>query len=230
MVDDTLAATLDSLDDAVNYMQWIVDLIRPHLRGPILEVGAGHGTFTASLARDADVHAVEPGSYAAGVLRERFRCDDRVTIFEGVTDQLPESCRFGSAVMINVLEHIEDDAGALREIHARLRPGGRLAVWVPAFELLYSESDRKLGHVRRYRRPGLDDLMRSAGFDVVESRYVNLVGWFSWLLVVKLMRVEPANGLAVRVFDRWVVPLIRFVESRLTVPFGQSILVVGRVR
>ena len=83
-VDATLASTLDSLDDAENYRNWIVDLARPHLVGPILEVGAGHGTFTESFATIGEVTAVEPGGYAAEVLASRYAHDERVTAVDGV--------------------------------------------------------------------------------------------------------------------------------------------------
>ncbi len=58
-VDATLASTLDSLDDAENYRNWIVELASPYLAGPILEVGAGHGTFTEAFTAFGDVTAVE---------------------------------------------------------------------------------------------------------------------------------------------------------------------------
>ena len=72
-VDATLASTLDSLDDAENYRNWIVELASPYLAGPILEVGAGHGTFTEAFAAFGDVTAVEPDTYAAGLGAERYR-------------------------------------------------------------------------------------------------------------------------------------------------------------
>ena len=72
-VDATLASTLHSLDDAENYRNWIVELVSPYLAGPILEVGAGHGTFTEAFAAFGDVTAVEPDTYAAGLLAERYR-------------------------------------------------------------------------------------------------------------------------------------------------------------
>ncbi len=227
-VDATLASTLDSLDDAVNYRNWIVSLASPHLAGPILEVGAGHGTFTESFAGFGDVTAVEPGAHAAQLLTERFAGVDGVTTVAGVVADVDPSPVFGSVVMINVLEHIADDQGVLAEIADRLRPGGHLAIWVPAFELLYSPFDRKLGHERRYRRRQLEQDVRRAGYDVVESRYVNLPGWFSWLLLVRILRQEPTSPTMVKVFDRYIVPAVRWIETRIRVPFGQSVFLVAR--
>ena len=227
-VEATLASTLDCLDDAINYLRWIVDLTLPYLDGPILEVGAGHGTFTASFAKLGTVHAVEPSQLASGLLSDRYGDDPRVTITHGLVEDLPTGPTFGSAVMINVLEHIEDDAAALREIYARLQPGGHIAIWVPAFRLLYSDFDRQLGHHRRYRRPGLEQVATASGFRVVRSHYVNLPGWFSWLIVARLAGKAPTAGPLVAIFDRFIVPIVRFVESRFVPPFGQSIILFAR--
>ena len=227
-VDEEISSTLDVLDDAVNYMGWIVDLMAPYLEGPVLEVGAGHGTFTGRLASFGQVHALEPGPSTSRVLAERFADDARITVERLLVDELPTEPRFASAVMINVLEHIDDDAAVLRQLHDRLVPGGHLAIWVPAFDLLYSDFDRRLGHHRRYRRSGLVELVERTGWRVVDARYVNLPGWFSWLIVTRLARMTPSSGPMVRAFDRVLVPLTRAVESRVRVPFGQSAFVVAR--
>ena len=227
-VDATLASTLDSLDDAVNYRNWIVDLAAAALDGPVLEVGAGHGTFTESFTQFGDVTAVEPGGHAADLLTSRYADDERVDTVSGVVADVPAEPTFGSAVMINVLEHIEDDHGVLTEISDRLRPGGSLAIWVPAFQLLYSPFDTKLGHVRRYRKHELEADVRQAGYEVVESRYVNMPGWFSWLLLVRILRQEPTSPTTVKIFDKWIVPVVRWVETHIRVPFGQSVFVIAR--
>lgn len=227
-VDDAaLAPTLDTLDDAVNYMRWIVDLARPALRGPILEIGAGYGTFTAAFADVASVHAVEPGALGSAVLRERFGDDARVSVTTGVIDDLPPGPAYGSAVMINVLEHIEDDVAALQAVRSRLLPGGGIAIWVPAFQLLYSDFDRDLGHHRRYRKAELRRVAERAGFRITDARYVNAPGFFSWLLITRLLKQRPTAGPLVTIFDRFVVPVVRRIESIVRPPFGQSILLLA---
>ena len=224
----TRFSTLDSLDDAVNYRRWILDLAGGHLAAPILEIGAGHGTFTGELASVGHVHAVEPDIQAVEVLRERFGGDPGITINYGGIDRVAADPTFGSAVMINVLEHIEDDAAALRDVWGRLRPGGSLVLWVPAFELLYSDFDRELGHHRRYRRPQLVERVAASGFVVERSKYVNLPGWFAWLLITRLLGRRPTTGPLVTAFDRYVVPVVRRIEAWVPPPFGQSIILMAR--
>jgi SAM-dependent methyltransferase len=226
-VDATLAGSLESLDDALNYRDWIVDLTAPHLGPRLLEVGAGHGTFTGRFAEFGTVVAVEPGEGAAARLTERFSDDRRVTTVAGVVADVADD-HFDAAVMINVFEHIDDEQAILADLRRRLATDGRLVLWVPAFMLLFSGFDRRLGHHRRYRRRELEDLVAANGFEVVTSRYVNLPGWFSWLLMVRLLRIEPTNPITIRIFDRWIVPVVRRVEDRVRMPFGQSIFLVAR--
>ena len=226
-IDETLASSLESLDDALNYRDWIVDLSEPHLGASLLEIGAGHGTFTEAFVERGSVCAVEPGQHAGSLLAERFDVDDRVDVVVGVTDDV-ESGDFDAAVMINVFEHIDDEVAALAAVSQRLAADGRLILWVPAFMLLYSPFDRKLGHHRRYRMKPLVELIEANGFDVVEQRYANLPGWFSWLILVRLLRQEPTNVATVQLFDRFIVPVVRWVEGHVRVPFGQSIFLVAR--
>ena len=227
-VDATLAGSLESLDDALNYRDWIVDLAAPHLGERLLEVGAGHGTFTERFADFGSVVAVEPGEYAAARLGERFGRR------RSGHDRVPASPRtsttdgFDAAVMINVLEHIDDEQAILADLHRRLGADGHLVLWVPAFMMLFSDFDRRLGHHRRYRRRSARKLVEANGFEVVTSRYVNLPGWFSWLLMVRLAGIEPTNAATIRIFDRWIVPVVRWIEDRVRMPFGQSIFLVAR--
>ncbi|MFT6291183.1 MAG: SAM-dependent methyltransferase [Ilumatobacter sp.] len=231
-VDAALASSLESLDDAHNYRDWISSLCRPHLGARILEVGAGHGTFTSVLAADGHVTAVEPGDDSAVQLTARFADDERVTVVHGLIEAVSVNPteRFDAAVLINVLEHIEDDHAALDQLHERLADDGRLCLWVPAFDLLYSDFDRELGHHRRYRKGELENLVNEHGFDVLDVRYTNLPGWFSWLLLVRLLRKRPTNPKLVATFDRLIVPPVAAIERRIRPPFGQSIFLAARRR
>jgi len=226
-VDATLTGSLESLDDALNYRDWIVDLAAPHLGERLLEIGAGHGTFTERFAEFGTVVAVEPGDIAAARLRERFRDDARVSTVAGVAADITTD-GFDAAVMINVLEHIDDERAVLADLHRRLDHEGRLVLWVPAFMTLFSDFDRRLGHHRRYRRRALESLIEANGFELVASRYVNLPGWFSWLLMVRLLKIEPTNATTIRIFDTRIVPVVRWIEDRVRMPFGQSVFLVAR--
>lgn len=227
--DEHLADTLDSLDDAGNYADWIIDLIAPHLGARVLEVGAGHGTMSARLRNHAgSVTASEISPRAASLLRDRFGEEPIVRVIEGDIAAAVSEGPFDSVVMINVLEHIPNDRAALAELHETLTPGGTIAVYVPAYEVLYSDFDRRIGHCRRYRRSTISQALTAAGFEMVSVRYLSLPGAIAWLLIARLGGRQPTSTSIARAYDRVGVPLLRRIEGRWPMPAGQSLLAVAR--
>ena len=226
--DEQIGATLANLEGTGNYHDWLVELVRPHLGNRILEVGAGHGTMTARLAEFGSVLAVEPSERAAGKLQERFAGDDRVRVCAGTSSQIGSEETFDSAVIVNVLEHISDDVDELRILRTRLDPGGKLVIFVPANPALYSEYDAAIGHHRRYRRSELATKVAEAGFEIDDLRWVNGPGSVAWFVTARLMgQSSPEGGLA-RIYDRFVVPIVRRIESkRAPKRLGQSLLCVA---
>jgi 2-polyprenyl-3-methyl-5-hydroxy-6-metoxy-1,4-benzoquinol methylase len=226
--DAELADTLDNLDGADNYTDWIFEQVEPHLGKEVLEVGAGHGTLTGLLSMSSSrVVATDVSERCAGILRTRFADDPRVTVLRGGTAEVAGLPPFDAAVLINVLEHIEDDEGALRDLLTALKPGGRLILWVPAFEILYSDFDQKIGHHRRYRMAELRARLSSAGYEVTDIRYINSVGALAWLIAARLLHRVPTGGRSVKLYDSYVVPVLRQVEGRWGTPFGQSLFAVA---
>ncbi len=226
--DQELAEVLDDLAAAVNYADWIVALAAPHLGPQILELGAGHGTLTGRLARHGKVTATELSPRCVDTLTQRYGADPDVEVLHGDIDAAVDGRTYDSAVLVNVLEHIADDAAALRTLYRALRPGGTVVVFVPAFEALYSQFDRMVGHYRRYRRHELAQRVAEAGFEVVEARYVNLLGGVAWWVIARLLGRFPGNVRTVKAYDRVVTPVVRRLESRFVPPFGQSVLCIGR--
>jgi SAM-dependent methyltransferase len=226
--DEELADTLDNLDGADNYADWILAQVEPHLGRDVLEVGAGHGTFTGMLSdRGYRVVATEVSERCVGILNDRFAADEKVTVVHGGAGAVAGMAPHDSAVLINVLEHIPDDDAILRELGAALRPGGRLILWVPAYQALYSDFDRKIGHYRRYTKNALREQLARTGYDVSAIRYHNTVGALAWLVVARLLHRDPTGGAPVRIYDSLFVPVLRRLEGTWGAPFGQSLFAVA---
>jgi SAM-dependent methyltransferase len=225
--DAELVEVLDNLDGATNYLTWIIDLVRPYLRPPILDFGAGHGTVTERLAAFGPVTALDASPRCVALLQERLAGHDGIDIVGGV-DAL-DGRRYGSIVLINVLEHIEDDVAILRELRDRLAPDGKVVLFVPAHRLLYSRFDRMIGHFRRYERSTLRATIGAAGLESEVLRFVNPVGAVGWLVIAKLLGRVPTSPGAIRFFDRRAVPILRRLDRWVRPPFGQSIVCVARV-
>jgi SAM-dependent methyltransferase len=214
------------------YKAFQLELMRPYFGTSLLEVGAGLGEFAAQVS-GLERHVVTDVD-AGAVASMAARFADRPTVEARVLDlagdleaQVGESV--ATVLAINVLEHIEDDAEALRRMAALTAPGGRVVIWVPGYQQLYGEFDRAVGHVRRYTPATLRDAFERAGLTPVEVKPVNLLGGIAWWLTVRRGGVGKQKPRLVRVYDRFVVPTTRILERRVTPPFGQSVLGVASV-
>jgi SAM-dependent methyltransferase len=212
------------MESAERYNAWLFSRARPHLGPRVLDVGAGIGTFTAFLAQTAnEVVAVEPDAEEASLLRGRFPGAPNVTVVHGTAADADGM--FDAALCFNVLEHVPDDVGALRAVHDRLKPGGRLVVLVPAHPALYGAVDRAVDHVRRYDRATLRRSLGDADFGVIELRHVNPVGAAGWLVSSKLLRRDEIPTGPLALYDR-LVPVFRALDA-LRLPFGLSLWAVA---
>ena len=143
----------------------LLDLFRSADPGPrVLDAGAGQGTMTARLGRlGFQVTSTDVSGAAVDRLRENVNGD----VHQASVTNLPcDDASFDGAVLGEVLEHVEDDLAALAEVARVLRPGGVVALSVPANPRLYGPSDEWAGHRRRYTRAALIAACAAAGLEV----------------------------------------------------------------
>lgn len=223
---------LEVLGDMPNYYSWIMHHFRPHVRGRVIEYGSGTGTVSAQLLPHANaLTLVEPSPNLVAALRARFAGDSKVTISAETLEHhvagVPASAA-ETIVMVNVLEHIEDDQAALSSLLRALSPGGKLLIFVPALQTLMSRLDRLHGHFRRYHRPDLTGKVVRAGGEVEVCRYFDMPGVAPWFLLNTLMGSTTFSPSLVRINDRFVVPIARTMERYLSPPFGKNLILVAR--
>ena len=212
---------IEVMDTAVRYNQFLVDALLAWGRGAgrLLDYGAGNGRFCGALAEQGfDLVAVEPDASLRDQIRARGVPVSRD--LETLGDE-----RFGGAYSINVLEHVEDDVGLLASLHERLVARGRLFLYVPAFPVLFSANDTRVGHLRRYRRKGLLAAVEAAGFRVTRAVHVDSLGFAAGLWYRHFG--DPQGGLdpaAVRLYDRAVFPLSRALDALTRGALGKNLL------
>jgi SAM-dependent methyltransferase len=222
--------TLDAMAGADRFNRWLFERIRDELGDRVLEIGSGVGNLTRHLLSKKLVVATDVDPRHLDRLRSRFVEGERFRIAQldagAIDTEALRSFNVDTVIALNVLEHVEEDERALSRVHDLLPPGGRMVLVVPAFPSLYSSLDRALEHHRRYRSDELRRKLERAGFHEVRLRYFNAPGLLGWWLngVVLRRRMLPSSQL--RLFDL-LVPIFR-LEERLRIPFGLSLIGVGR--
>jgi SAM-dependent methyltransferase len=227
------AADLERLGTATRFFDWVLDQFGPHLRGHVLEVGAGFGTITRRLLeRDPELTmvALEPAANLFADLEALASVEPRLRAHQQTlaTWSPDEGERFDAVVYLNVLEHIEDDAAELRRAAGVLRQGGALLVFVPGLERLYSDLDWQAGHYRRYGVGQLRALVRAAGFEPVKLAYFDLLGVLPYWVVYRLLGRTRIAGSTLWGYDRVLVPVSRGIQAVLRrPPVGKNVLLVA---
>ena len=202
----------------------------------ILDVGCGTGTMLTYLARFGNAEGVDIDTEAIEYCRAR----GLTQVSQSAADSLPfASDTFDLVTALDVVEHIDDDLGVLREVRRVLRPGGQLLLTVPAYRFLWGRQDEINLHKRRYVAPEVRERLQSAGFTVRRLSYMNAI-LFPAIAAVRLVRhvlpepaelesdfafpaPRPLNGLLSRVFGTE-----RYLLNRFNLPFGVSILALAQ--
>lgn len=198
----------------------------------ILDAGCGSGLAEDVLSELGTVIGID---IAAEALAGRVDACPECLCLGSVTSTPFPSRTFDIVVALDIIEHIEDDAAAVREMHRICTPGGRLLLTAPAYGWLHSTHDKVLGHYRRYSAREVATLMRTAGFRVRKVTYAVTAPFPAAVAFRLLRRVLGSKGGS----DMFEVP--RLLNSVMTavmrleavllrhvnLPFGLSVVALG---
>lgn len=200
----------------------------------ILDIGCGVGSTIKELEKFGRACGLDISDTALKYCRERGI--DSVCLAEACDLPYCDDL-FSLVISIDVLEHVEDDVGAIREMYRVAKPGGLIVFTVPAFQFLWSRRDEQSHHLRRYRLGEVKEKAAQAGLSILRATYINLSLLVPLFLLVKvghLLRRDPSIrmdyilvpppmnkvlGWVVRAEARWL--------SRLDLPVGTSICCVA---
>lgn len=231
-IDRTLRASFDRMEAASRYRAWVLSLAEPALGQRVLEVGAGVGHYTADLLDRERVVALDVDEAYLEALEARLgrRPNLRTMAVAVETERLAPALvgeALDSALALNVLEHLDDDAAALRNLARALRPGSAIVVQVPAHRWLFGEADRALGHRRRYDATSLRRALVRSGLIIERLWQFNALGVPGWLVSGRLRRRTMFSAGQLRVYEA-LVPLLRRLEPASGVPLGLSLMAWAR--
>lgn len=223
---------LELFGDAVHWKRYWSAAIRPWLGTRVLDVGAGIGA-TAALFRDHPLERwleLEPDA----ALAERIvaRCArgelaSQVAVRTGTLADLRADETFDTALYIDVLEHIEDDAGELARVSRHIEADGHVIVLAPAHGFLYSAFDRAIGHHRRYDRRSLRAIC-PPGSSLVRIFHLDSAGLLASLANRLLLRQSMPTPAQIRFWDRVLVPCSVLLDRVMFGLVGKSIIAVYR--
>jgi SAM-dependent methyltransferase len=203
----------------------------------ILDAGCGTGALLDRLQSwpGVELYGLDYSGQALAYTRQRGHHH----LIQGDLTRLPfPDGTFDVVTALDVVEHIREDEGALREVNRILRPGGVLLVSVPAYRFLWGPHDTALQHFRRYTRREMATLMRRAGFRVSKLTYLLALLFPAFVAQRLLARLHPApdhpKAQLVRVnqlVNRFLIRLQALelaIARHLSLPFGATVFCVAQ--
>ncbi len=219
----TGADSLENLKEAVNYNNFLEEELMNFIAQSrtVLDFGAGNGEFARRLNSDeinVDCLEIDP-NFSAALKTEGFKVFSSLSEITGTYEKI---------YSLNVLEHIEDDISALKTLHNLLATDGKIFIYVPAFMLLYSSFDKKIGHFRRYTKRQLSQRLKAGGFHITRAEYADSAGFFAWL-TLKLIGKDGGepNRKMIKFYDKWLFPISRFFDIFFNRIFGKNLLIIA---
>jgi len=223
----TATNELHNLKYAVNYNRFLKNLTLATLPThekhnlKILDMGAGIGTFAEMLKKDAfDVLCVELDKKQQEIIQEKG-----LKVFTS-TDEIPDNS-IDFIYSLNVLEHIENDTEEFIKWTKKLKNGGKILIYVPAFNCIWSSLDTKAEHYRRYTKKTLEKVFVSANIKIQKSEYVDCLGFFAALVYKFLNKNGELTKKSLLLYDRIVFPLSTVFDKLFCNYFGKNVFVVG---
>jgi glycosyltransferase involved in cell wall biosynthesis len=196
---------LVSLSEVPHFNRWMADVLRPFLGARVLELGAGIGNMTRNLCPRDRYTATDINPHYLDYLRRTFQARPyldvrRVDLADG-RDFAELKEKYDTAVCLNVLEHVRDEAAALANLRGALSPGGRAVLLVPQGAGVYGTLDEVLGHERRYSRESLSEALAKSGFELEQMLDFNRTTTPAWWFNGRVLRRRHFGKLQLKLLN-----------------------------
>lgn len=217
-------AELENFDKATIWRKYIFLLIKKFIKGSVLEVGAGIGSFTKNyknIPSQITLSEVDNDNFA--ILKKKFRSTN-FNFFNIITKNINK--KFDTIMYLNVLEHIKEDKEELINAFEKLNNNGHLIVLVPAHNKLYSKFDKAVGHFRRYETNFFKQL-NIKNSKLIKLIYLDSIGFFLYYLNKVFFKEEVyPTKFKIFLWDKFFTPISYFLDKMLMYKFGKNILYV----
>ena len=217
---------LEMMNKAVNYNRRLLTMLSDLIvskNWSVADFGAGNGYFAKMLKNMhyENIVCIEP-------MENMQRYLNGFTVLPTLDEV--DDCSLNFIYSLNVLEHIEDDIYALKLIYNKLKDGGLVFIYVPAFQCLFSNMDKKVGHYRRYAQGELKKKIKQVGLTVEDCRYADFLGFFASLFFKLLPKQSGALSVrSIKFYDKFIFP-ISVVLDKLTKGklLGKNLYLIAR--
>jgi len=222
---DNSSWELEFFDAAKNWRKYQFENILKYINSSVLEVGPGTGN-NVQYYRDkaSEITLLEINKHMSNLLKYKFEGDQKITVQN--SDIYSQERKFDTILYMDVLEHIEDDKKEINRALEQLKPGGNIIFFVPAYQFLYSDFDKAIGHVKRYNKHFFLSFKKDEKISIIELKYFDSIGFFIAVLnKIFNKNTKETIGLGVKIWDKLIF-FSKIMDLIFLNKFGKSLFCV----
>lgn len=220
---------LDLFENATNWKKYYSKIFKKYIVGNVVEVGAGMGGTTSYLQNN-NVQSwicLEPDKNLCSIIKNKILAQKIKNTTIVINDTLKSiNTKKETIIYIDVIEHIENDKQELDQAYNLLNENSSILIIVPAYNHLYNDFDKAIGHYRRYNKKSINSII-PFNAKIEKIQYLDSLGFFTSLLNKYFLKQQYPKLQQVLFWDKILVPLSKYIFDPLfNYSFGKSLLVV----
>ena len=222
---DNSSWELEFFDAAKNWRRYQFENILKYINSSVLDVGPGTGNNIQYYKDKASqITLLEINKNLANSLKLKFDDHKKITVLN--TDIHSQEKKFDTILYMDVLEHIKDDEKEINKALKQLNSRGNLIFFVPAYQFLYSDFDKAIGHIKRYNKKFFLSFKKDENITIIELKYIDSIGFFIAVLN-KLFNKDNKEsiGLGVKIWDKLIF-LSKIMDLIFLNKFGKSLFCI----
>lgn len=221
-----LNEVLEYFDISNKYRSYQIELFEKYVGKEILEVGAGRGKIIETLAKSKDKKftLLELDENFYKFLKKNFDSKN-INILKEKSQEL-KRIKFDTIFYLDVIEHIENDKEELNTAYNLLEKNGHLIIIVPAFQILFSQFDKSVGHFRRYRKKFFTEYSKEKNLEIKKLDYFDFLGFFI-IFFSKVLNLTNSKktSLGIKIWN-FLIPLSKLIDKITFNSLGKSIVCI----
>lgn len=213
---------------ATNWKKYYGSILKPYLKGRVLEVGAGLGGTTIVLCDGSPKEwtCLEPDATLSAEIQtliDNHQLPTCCKVVTGTFDNLQKDEFYDCIIYIDVIEHIKDDRNELEKAYSKLTKGGHLIILAPAYQFLYNAFDKEIGHFRRYNKKRLKSVI-PPNLKPVRLNYLDSVGVMASVFNKFFLQQKYPTPEQIKLWDNYLIRTSMVLDKLIFHQWGKSLL------
>ena len=223
---------LNFFDNAKNYRDYQIDIIKKELKGTVAEIGPGNGSLCEKYNTYCDnVVLFEPSKNLFKNLETKFQSNEKIKINN--SEFSSSNKKFDCFLLMDVIEHIENPQTLIKSLYDSLNENGKILINVPAFQHLYSKFDEDVGHFKRYTKSSFVKELLLIKPKKVKMFYYDSLGYFLSLvsqllfLVSKKYKKNYKKDFKSKIkLWNYLIPISKILDRCVINSLGKSLFII----